>query len=173
MKLARLIAARHPSYKGAKLRRLQQVRVYRGMPSRHESSDSYSAALKQISRWERGQPPVEAGAEPLLKVITRPLDYRTGEPREKGIDVLLALDLAFGASEGAFDVVVLFSGDSDLLPALERAASFGVACEAAVWEGGRRRLPKSNFVKWEHRLREMDYTQLHDSFNYNPGRGGS
>ena len=85
--------------------------------------------------------------------------------------MLLALDLAFSASDGDFDVVVLFSGDSDLLPALERATSFGVACEAAVWEGGRRQLPKSSFVRWEHRLQGVDYAQVHDSFNYNPGGG--
>ncbi len=50
----------------------------------------------------------------------------------QGTDVVLALDLAFGAADEQFDVVVLFSGDSDLLPALERAHSLGVACEVAA-----------------------------------------
>ena len=170
LNLGVLIAKRHPSYRGARLRKLQQVRVYRGMPSRHKNSVGYSAALKQISRWSRSQPPVQPGMLPLLEVITRPLDYRTGEPREKGIDVLLALDLAFGAASGDFDVVVLFSGDSDLLPALERASTFDVVCESAVWQGGGRQLPRSEFVRWEHRLTEVDYVQVHDGFDYTPHR---
>lgn len=65
-----------------------------------------------------------------------------------------------------FDVVVLFSGDSDLLPALERAASASVACETAAWAAGGRRLPTKPYITWEHRLRRHDYDQAHDSFDY-------
>ena len=114
LKLARLIQQRHPSYPGARLRKLVQVWIYRGMPSSTKSPEGYAAARKQVSRWRRA----ECGGGPRLEVCTRQLDYRTGKPREKGIDVVLALDLAFGAANDEFDVVVLFSGDSDLLPAL-------------------------------------------------------
>lgn len=138
LKLSELIAARRPSYPGAKLRRLAQAWVYRGMPGSFQSSVGYRAARRQVSRWLSAS----SGDGLQLKVRTRPLDYRTGRPREKGIDVLLALDLAFGAADDDFDVVVLFSGDSDLLPALERAVSAGVACEAAAWAAGGRQLPK-------------------------------
>ena len=93
-------------------------------------------------------------------------DYRTGRPREKGIDVQIALDLAFGAVDDDCDVVVLFSGDSDLLPALERAASAGVVCETAAWATEGRRLPTKPYITWEHRLRRHDYDQAHDSFDY-------
>ena len=80
--------------------------------------------------------------------------------------MLLALDLAFGAADNDFDVVVLFSGDSDLLPALERAASAGVACETAVWVDGKRQLSPKPYIRWEHRLRQDDYDQTRDSFDY-------
>ena len=103
-----------------------------------------------------------------MTVRTWPLDYRTGRPREKGIDVLLAFALAFGAANAEFDVVVLFSGGSDLLPALERANSFGVACEVAAWAGGGRRQPMRNYVAWEHLLARWDYDRVHDSFDYRP-----
>ncbi len=78
----------------------------------------------------------------------------------------LALDLAFGAANGEFDVVVLFSGDSDLLPALERASASGVACESASWRDGGRRLPKKPFLMWEHRLTELDYRHVDDPTDY-------
>lgn len=162
IKLSERIAASHPSYPGAKLRKLVRTEVYRGIPSPAQSPVGYGAARKQMSRWQSCAS--EGGTQ--LEIRTRPLDYRTGRPREKGIDVLLALDLAFGAADGDFDVVVLFSGDSDLLPALERADSVGVACEVAAWEGGGRRQPRRDYIRWEHRLRESDYVQVRDSFDY-------
>lgn len=162
LKLAKLIAQRHPSYRGATLRRLVQVRIYRGMPSSTKSSEGYAAARKQVSRWRSAS----STGGLRLEVCTRQLDYRTGKPREKGIDVVLALDLAFGAANGDFDVVVLFSGDSDLLPALERAHALGVACETAAWAGGGRRQPQKGFLRWEHRLDRRDYGQVHDSFDH-------
>ena len=161
IELSRLIAARHPNYPGAKLRRLVQAWVYRGMPSSSKDPVGYRAARRQVSRWQN----VSSGTGPQLEICTRPLDYRTGRPREKGIDVQIALDLAFGAVDDDFDVVVLFSGDSDLLPALERAASAGVVCETAAWAAGGRRLPTKPYIKWEHRLRRHDYDQAHDSFD--------
>lgn len=74
------------AYPGARLRKLAQVWIYRGMPSSTKSPEGYAAARKQVSRWRRA----ESGGEPRLQVCTRQLDYRTGKPREKGIDVLLA-----------------------------------------------------------------------------------
>lgn len=162
LKLAKLIQKRHPSYPGALLRQLVRVQIYRGMPSSTKSPEGYASARKQVSRWSRAGSPDGL----RLDVRTRPLDYRTGQPREKGIDVLLALDLAFGAADRDFDVVVLFSGDSDLLPALERAHASGVACETAAWTGGGRRQPQRNYLRWEHRLGQRDYDAVHDSFDY-------
>ena len=162
IKLSKLIAKRHPSYQGANLRKLVQVKIYSGLPGSSRNPTGYAAARKQFSRWES----ITSKNGPKIEICTRPLDYRTGRPREKGIDVLLALDLAFGARDKDFDVAVLFSGDSDLLPALERAHSFGVACEAAAWKGGGRQLPKKDCIKWEHRLNRRDYDQVHDSFDY-------
>ena len=162
IKLSRLIAARQPNYPGATLRRLVQAWVYRGMPSSTKSPTGHRAAYRQVSRWRS----VSSDSGLQMKICTRPLDYRTGRPREKGIDVQLALDLAFGAADGDFDVVVLFSGDSDLLPALERADSYGVACESASWAGGGRRLTNKDYIRWGHSLRQHDYDQAHDPFDY-------
>lgn len=162
LELARLIARRHPIYSGATLRQLVQVSIYRGLPDASKSPTGYAAARRQVSRWKS----YGSRASVRLDVQTRPLDYRTGKPREKGIDVVLALDLAFGAANREFDVVVLVSGDSDLLPALERADANGVVCESASWQGGGRRLPQKPFLKCEHRLTQIDYAQVEDPVDY-------
>ena len=115
----RLIEQRHPSYPGGKT-------CANSCKSRSIAACRAPPRVQRGTRRHAGRSAtgaVRAGTEagPPLEVLTRPLDYRTGQPREKGIDVLLALDLAFGAANRDFDIVVLFSGDSDLLPALERA----------------------------------------------------
>ena len=39
--------------------------------------------------------------------------------REKGIDVMLAIDLIVGAVEDIYDMAIIVSSDADLLPAIE------------------------------------------------------
>lgn len=160
LKMGKLIAARHPSYPGAKLRKLETVRVYRGVPSNNHDPVGYAAARKEISRWLKHRP--------LLHTTTRTLAYRNGKASEKGIDVLLALDLAFGAAAKMFDVAVVFSGDADLLPALERAAGSKACCETAHWTGGDRRMKrtKNGPIVWEHPLTDSDYQQVHEPYDF-------
>lgn len=161
LKLARVIEQRQPNYPGARPRKLVQVWTYRGLPSSTRDPKGYAAARRQANRWRTA-----AAAGCRVEVCARPLDYRTGLPREKGIDVVLALDLAFGAASSDFDVVVLLSGDSDLLPALERADASGAACETAAWIGGGRRQPRRSYLRWEHRLGRQDYNQVRDPVDY-------
>ncbi|MYI55867.1 MAG: NYN domain-containing protein [Acidimicrobiia bacterium] len=165
--LARLIAARHPSYSGAQLRRLAHVAIYRGLPSSERDPKGYGATRKQIAAWRRNFTAVSPGSV-TSHIGCRPFSYQGGRAREKGIDVQIALDLAFGAHSGNFDVIVLFSADSDLLPALERASSFGVDCEIAGWAGRGPRQSRASYVRWEHRLQRLDYEQVHDPADYRP-----
>ncbi len=44
---------------------------------------------------------------------------RSGALREKGVDVLLAVDLVRLAAENLYDVAILLSGDGDLVPAIQ------------------------------------------------------
>ena len=162
IKVARLIAQKHPSYVDSRLRTLAQVSVYSGVPSSNRNPIGNAAALSQFARWK-----TMAGDQGVnLHVETRPLDYRTGAPREKGIDVKLALDILKAAYNRTVDVIVLFSGDSDLLPALEKATALGLACESAYWVNGKRQLPKRPCILWEHRLNDADYRQVHDPYYY-------
>ena len=56
----------------------------------------------------------------MAEIVARTLDDKLGSPREKGIDVQLAIDLArTSLFEDEHDIAVLVSADTDLLPALE------------------------------------------------------
>lgn len=148
-------------------RQLVAVHVYRGMPSSQRDPKGYSAALRQVSLWQQRR---------LVQVHTRPLNYRDpSQPREKGIDVMIAIDYVTMAIDRAFDIGVMFSADTDLVPALETVVRRcgRAACEVAYW------VPygtgaKALAVKGEqlvcHGLREKQYQMLHDPTDYNVSR---
>lgn len=88
------------------------VRVYTGFPDSYKNPKGYGAFRRQRAFWiTRG-----------ITVIARPLRYPydpTQKPQEKGVDVAIALDIAKMALNKEFDIGVLFSTDTDLLPAIE------------------------------------------------------
>ncbi len=53
---------------------------------------------------------------------------------EKGVDVALATAMLTGAFEGAYEVAVLVSGDSDYCPAVRGVQSYGRRVEAAAFD---------------------------------------
>lgn len=101
---------------------LTSVRVYRGRAGPKSGPGEQGASARQFAVWE---------SQPLVTVRSRPLRYQPtawsrGRPtrwraQEKGIDVMMALDIAIGAREDVYDVGVVVSADSDLVPALEVA----------------------------------------------------
>jgi len=48
---------------------------------------------------------------------------RTDAYHEKGVDVLMAVDLLIGAYEDKYDTVILVSSDTDLIPAITKVRS--------------------------------------------------
>ncbi len=103
-------------------RELSQVHLFRGEPTTQSHPLLQAAFQKQVAAWRVH--------EPVLKATTRPMRYNatawdhTGRPvawdhgREKGIDVLLALAMVLGAVNDEYDVAVVVSGDTDLVPAI-------------------------------------------------------
>ena len=115
-----------------------------------------------MARWKRDAAKLKAP----LKIRTRPLAYdNDGKPHEKGIDTMLAVDLALGAARDQFSAAVVFSGDADLLPGVEAAASLGVACDSASWVGGGRRLQQQP-VEYSYLLSSEDYRMVRDHTDY-------
>lgn len=159
--VAMLIAARRKERRG-RPQQLVMVRVYRGMPSPTRDKQGASRADRQVARWNRDAAKLKAP----LKIRRRPLAYdNNGKPHEKGIDTMLAVELALGAACGQFDAAVVFSGDADLLPGIEAAASLGVACESASWVGGGRRMPQQS-VAYTYLLSLEDYRRVSDRTDY-------
>lgn len=114
---------------------LGSVHAYRGLPSNMHESRKYQRSLAQRSEWTR---------DARCEVHYRPLKYyvRGGnfKVKEKGIDVMVALDVVVkAASLGDEDVVILASHDTDLEPALEVAARMSPGrVETAGWMSGKR-----------------------------------
>ena len=52
---------------------------------------------------------------------------RPGRQRQKGVDVLLAVDMLVGAHNRIFDVAVLVSGDEDFIPVVNEVKRGGVS----------------------------------------------
>jgi len=162
LKLGQLIIARR---RQASV--LQQVRVYRGLPDPTRQPGPYAANERQTAAW------VQA---PLVEVIRRSLRYPRVWPKEpateKGVDVALGIDFVRLAVRGAFDVGVLLSTDTDLVPALEAALEIktvGVHVEVAAWKakGANRRLSVGGNLPWCHQLYDIDYQSVRDNRDYN------
>lgn len=93
-------------------RELCQVRFYMGVPDPRRDKVGHAMAQRRLAAWEADDPT-------LVELKTRALRYPPPNGREKGIDVQLAIDLVSLAADDAFDLAVLASADTDLLPALD------------------------------------------------------
>jgi len=153
---------------------LSRVRVYRGMPDQARDERTYRAFRAQTAAWER------AGGGRLQvcsKLLRYPPQSARGErPTEKGIDVWLAVDLVGHALRRDVDRVVVFSTDTDLVPALEMAVAERGAefVEVAAWVGSGSsaamlRVPGHRIV--QRALKLEHYERLHDPSNYNLPKG--
>ena len=68
------------------------------------------------------------GATPIARPLRYPPGWKLGSserPIEKGIDVKLAIDAVMMALRGEYDVAVIASCDTDLVPVLEALLSLG------------------------------------------------
>lgn len=150
-------------------RELVDVRIYRGEPDAQRSSKGQAACQRQVRFWRE---------QAAVTVITRPLHYRivgkdSGEPRwearEKGIDVRIAVDLVRGALNDEYDVAVLFSADSDLVPAAEAVLDSGKWMEFAAWKADGAHAPHLRVPgrrTWCHFLTRQDFDLVQDRTDY-------
>ncbi|NYF42940.1 NYN domain-containing protein [Streptosporangium sandarakinum] len=144
-----------------KLVTLAEVHVFRGSPSNAREPILYSVTQRHRAEWTR---------DARVQVTYRPLRYPADwgqrscveRPREKGIDVMVALEVVQLAQFGRYDIVVLASHDTDLEPALEMAAGVGrVKVETAGWQGARRLRPSGRSL-WHTALSGADFVKTRD-----------
>jgi len=149
-------------------RQLEGVRVYRGLPDSTKDPRGYAAARRQITAWER---------DPKTSVFIRALRYPGAwpmdKPEEKGVDVALAVDFVVMAVRSEYDVGILVSNDTDLLPALEGVLALddrSADPEIASWQpdsGYGHRLRISGVGVWCNWLTRSDYEAVADPRDYN------
>ncbi len=160
VKLGALVIQRTPvGWDDRNSRQLIGVRTYQGSPAQSQDKKGYSADRRHRAAWERRG----------ITVVSRPLTYRYGEPtREKGIDVALAVDFVTMAVDGKYDLGILASADTDLLPAIEYVVGMGLHVETvAWWMNPMRGLTLPDGRVWCHRLGQDAYRQVEDSTDYN------
>ena len=151
-------------------RELTAVYVYRGRPGPKSGPRAQAGSARQIDAWE---------SQPLVSVRSRPLRYQPtawsmGKPtawraEEKGIDVLMALDIAIGARDSHYDVAVVMSADSDLAPAIEVALEAGKRVETAMWwspDHPHRKMRIPGQRLWNHQLDASRFAQVRDDTDY-------
>ncbi len=145
---------------------LEEVRIYRGLPSNSKDPKGYGATRRQMAAW---------GKLPWVEVTARPLRYPRNYPdhnaEEKGIDVQIAVDFVIMAVRREYDIGILMSGDTDLLPAIEAVTDLGTAtAEVAAWKPptgqGRRLHIKGRSVRC-HWIEEHNYITIQDNTDYN------
>lgn len=113
---------------------LANVRVYRGRPVPAHQPTPASAFDLQQHAWK---------SDARVVMRTRDLRYRFDDAdptifqaQEKGIDVSLAIDLVEAAMNETYDALIVFSCDTDLLPALELVKKIHKThMEIACWNG--------------------------------------
>lgn len=146
-------------------RELVGIRIYTGRPNKHRNRVSYSANRRQCAQWESW------GAD----IYSRPLRYNWSDPNskgeQKGVDVSLAIDFVAGAIDGWYDVGIIASTDTDLIPALEfvkTRPNLGREIEVVAWREGTsyKRIDVSGGGVWCHQLSRTDYDGILDSTNY-------
>lgn len=134
---------------------LSKVWVFRGEPNPERQPKPAANFQRLAAKWK---------ANDQCEMRSRDLKYRiwddgTFSAQEKGVDVELAVTAIRHAMEGTYDVIVIFSNDTDLLPAVELIInSTPTHVEVAVWaaegvyplslkrEGSSKRMPFCHFL---------------------------
>lgn len=116
--LAQLLTEREAERRPGETLELAEVRIYRGRPVAAEDQRGYNAFQRQTAIWAQNSKVV-----PRYRDLRYPIDWGESScverPREKGVDVALAVDLVVLAKAQDFDIAVVMSADYDLVPALD------------------------------------------------------
>lgn len=140
---------------------IEKIIAFRGMPAQKQEPTKYGRSQSQKSNWTRS---------PRVSVTTRPLRYPRSWPddpaQEKGIDVMLAVELIEQARTGEWDVVILATHDTDLEPAVDFAERLGQSViETTGWKG-RKKLRGGRTDRWHTFLEAPAFLGSIDRENY-------
>lgn len=144
---------------------LEHVYVFRGRPNPNYEPTLAAANEQQFSAWMK-----DSRVTVIRRTLQYPSDFGqpscTEAPREKGIDVALAIKLIDLSLGGKLDVAILISRDTDFTPVLEMVTSRRLAhLEIASWADDTH-LPNKHCY-W-HKLYEDDFLDCRDTRTYTP-----
>lgn len=146
---------------------LVRVELHRGLPSQKHDQRGYAANRRQSAAWMKENPAV---VMPRLRPLRYPNGYPAEPPVEKGVDVQLAVAAVEWAITDKCDVVIIFSHDTDLLPALELIVRLKgpERIETASWSSptfSSRLRPKPP-VAHHHSISEQAFRRVETPVNY-------
>lgn len=114
LKLARALASGRP---------LVHVGYYIGAVPQQMGAQLYADQQRFLARLKQ---------VPEIDVWTGRMARTNGQWYEKGVDVKIATDLVAMAHGRKYDIAILVSGDSDLVPAVREARFLGLVVENAM-----------------------------------------
>lgn len=146
---------------------LERVEVHRGIPSSSRDPIGFGANRRQATAWHNE-------STGIVKAHHRPLryprDWPADPPEEKGVDVALALSAIEALALDQCDVAILFSHDTDLIPAIDSAARLRGArrIETASWSSPlhRSRLRSKAARVHHHEISQRVFDLVADPTNY-------
>jgi uncharacterized LabA/DUF88 family protein len=164
VKLATLLTDKGTAPQGTR-RVLDECHVYVGVPSSDKQPNANAARLRQNAVWEA------SGAKVHGRPLRYPKTWPANPPEEKGVDVELAVDLVFNGARQNYDVGIVVSTDTDLIPALQAVINLNRAwgtprVEVVAWAPLRKRLRLPTTPIWCHRLDQADYDTVKDETRY-------
>lgn len=141
---------------------LVETLVYRGKPHPDRQPTAASANDRQTHIWE------ETGVTVIRRNLQYPLQWPDVPSSEKGIDVALSVDLVRYAITQKIDAAIVFTSDTDILPAIELVYE-QTPChvELACWQGAYRiGFSENHQLPWCHFLSERDFLKVQDLTDY-------
>jgi len=109
-------------------RELVRVYYYNAPVDKSDGEEKFRAQQKFLSR---------LAYIPNFEVKLGRLERRGDKRIEKGVDVELATDMLYFASQNLYDVAILVSGDGDFACAIEKVKNLGKHVENAYFFKGR------------------------------------
>ena len=147
---------------------LVHVGVYRGEPNPRKDPRTHAAHMRQRQAW------IDECGPDVLRVRSRPLRYPPARPladaEEKGIDVQLAIDAMVMGINREYDLAILATTDTDLLPVVEglialRERSVGKPDVVVIgWAGLSQKLEANVPILWIGR-HDYEVVRNVDDFN--------
>ena len=95
----------------------------------------YIGIVRNFDKTEKSQKMVESQQKLLTGLENDGYEIKKGkivydnDIREKGVDVQIAIDLVIGAVENQYDIAIIVSSDTDLIPAMKYIGSKGKVVE--------------------------------------------